>query len=276
MVHQHMYTANVAMYCRHIHVYVCKGMQGWQCQKPQKLGVGMAVCRQNRLYTTQVTPSLHLFYMHDILWQAIQDMYYWEQHCTVKKRCRDGVTCVVLYNLFCLHCHPYTQFLWFLALPSLHPFTFLENVFYTCLCAFFWTICSTLKSIFFQQTSYKMHQTHQLPCDVHQGQANGGLSTITVKVEGLSPLKKSSVRVATLNETCYFDLQSSYSTSGEAEQSRALKWYIFWLLVRNCDPNKGIYTTGPCTYMQYHIHRFIAVSQKLISVAVVCQDRLAR
>ena len=26
--------------------------------------------------------------------------------------------------------------MWFLALPSLHPSTFLENVFHTCLCAF--------------------------------------------------------------------------------------------------------------------------------------------
>ena len=43
-----------------------------------------------------------------------------------------GLLVQSLYALSCLHahCHPYT-FLWFLALPSLHPSTYLENVFYT-------------------------------------------------------------------------------------------------------------------------------------------------
>ena len=58
-----------------------------------------------------------------------------------KKKCRDGVACVVfLQPVLPVHCHPYTQFLWFLALPSLHPSTFLENIFYTCLHTFSCTI----------------------------------------------------------------------------------------------------------------------------------------
>jgi len=48
----------------------------------------------------------------------------------MKNRCRDGVTCVVLLcPLLPAHCH---QFVWFLALPSLHPLTHLENVFHGC------------------------------------------------------------------------------------------------------------------------------------------------
>ena len=50
--------------------------------------------------------------------------------CSKKKRCRDGVACVVfLQPVLPVHCYPYTYFLCFLALPSLHLSTFLENVF---------------------------------------------------------------------------------------------------------------------------------------------------
>ena len=42
------------------------------------------------------------------------------------KRCRDGVTLCGL----CMPCLACT-------LPSLHPSTFVENVFHTCLCIFF-------------------------------------------------------------------------------------------------------------------------------------------
>ena len=50
-----------------------------------------------------VTPSLHLFYIHDILWQAIQDMYYWEQHCTVKKDVGMGLLVCFACTLPFLH-----------------------------------------------------------------------------------------------------------------------------------------------------------------------------
>ena len=38
----------------------CSGMYGWQCQKPQKLGV-----ETGHTNTAQITPSLHLFFMHN-------------------------------------------------------------------------------------------------------------------------------------------------------------------------------------------------------------------
>ena len=84
-----------------------RGMQGWQCQKSQKLDIGI---------TTLVTPSLHHFSM----------LSCWRLHYEItvlmvkKKRCRDGVTCVVFVcpllprtaipiSSFCgyWHCHPY-------------------------------------------------------------------------------------------------------------------------------------------------------------------------
>ena len=36
----------------------CKGIQGWLCQKPQQLGVEMAVCRQDMLYIDYTSNSI--------------------------------------------------------------------------------------------------------------------------------------------------------------------------------------------------------------------------
>ena len=70
--------------------------------------VGMAVpkttetrCRddsvQGRRYTKtiQLTPSLHLFFISEIILRVMLQGYWEEQFLSQKKRCRDGVSCVV-------------------------------------------------------------------------------------------------------------------------------------------------------------------------------------
>ena len=67
--------------------------------------------------TTQATPSLHPFFTSVSLAMRILGT---SMSCGKKKGCRDGVACVVFYNLSCLytaistpsfcdfwHCHPY-------------------------------------------------------------------------------------------------------------------------------------------------------------------------
>ena len=72
----------------------CRGMYGWpQCQKPHKLDMDGSVQATQR--TTQVTPSLHLLfhfcYPHKAISSNVTTKMFYS-----KKRCRDGVTCVVL------------------------------------------------------------------------------------------------------------------------------------------------------------------------------------
>ena len=45
----------------------CRGMQGWQCQKPQKLSRGMAVCRQDRAYKDYTSNSIPTFFENSCL-----------------------------------------------------------------------------------------------------------------------------------------------------------------------------------------------------------------
>ena len=50
-----------------------------------------------------------------------QSSLHLQNHIRYKKGCRDGVTCVVfVQHVLPAHCHPYTQFLWVWAQPSLH------------------------------------------------------------------------------------------------------------------------------------------------------------
>ena len=84
--------------------------------------------------------------------------------------------------------------LWFLARPSLHPFTFLQNVFITCLCPFF-------LQQYYTEGRYSLASFHQSPAKksvaaiaTHQERTygeEGGLNTITSEVRELSPSKKS-------------------------------------------------------------------------------------
>ena len=85
--------------------------------------------------TTQVTPSLHLFFffvfctkMFPVISQQSLDTRSFQK----KKRCRDGVTCVVLCTLPSIYlvCVVFGT-----AIPT--SFYILENVFHTCLHAFF-------------------------------------------------------------------------------------------------------------------------------------------
>ena len=74
----------------------CRGMWGWPCQKLQKLGVGMAVCRQDMLYKDYTTnPIPTSFLLAQKLLYLIISLHNSQNDFRYKKRCRDGVTCVV-------------------------------------------------------------------------------------------------------------------------------------------------------------------------------------
>ena len=74
----------------------CIGMKGWPCQKLQKLGVGMAVCRDDMLYKDYTTnPIPTSFFISEIILRVMLQDYWEEQFLSQKKRCRDGVSCVV-------------------------------------------------------------------------------------------------------------------------------------------------------------------------------------
>ena len=102
-------------------------MEGWQCQKPQKLGVetGHKHCTNNPIPTSFFHAQCHF---------PVVSEHNQRNMSRTKKRCRDGVICAVFYVLS-LHLVSVV-----LALPSLHPYTFLQNVLFTCVIF----ICVTL------------------------------------------------------------------------------------------------------------------------------------
>ena len=58
--------------------------------------VGMAVCRQDMLYKDYTTtPIPTSFFISEIIQQVMLRDYWEEQSLSQKKRCRDGVICVV-------------------------------------------------------------------------------------------------------------------------------------------------------------------------------------
>ena len=83
------------------------------------------------------------------------------------------------------HCHPYTKFLWLLALPSLHPSTFLENVFSL-------KEDIVLASLFQNPTNKASdHNSHCYRSGMEMGGGVGkGLPTTTIEAgRGLEPSK---------------------------------------------------------------------------------------
>lgn len=98
-------------------------------KKPQRVVVEMAVCRYCRASSSPIPTC---FFACAILLHCVPWLDCWE---TVigKKRCTDGGTYIVIVcPALSAHCHPYDQFLWFLALLSLQPSKFLENSYSTC------------------------------------------------------------------------------------------------------------------------------------------------
>ena len=79
--------------------------------------------------TTQVTPSLHLFFFKEHVSKLCCEITgnIFVQKTKMKKRCRDGVTCVVLCTLPSIYLVCVV-----LALPSLHPSTFWKMFFILC------------------------------------------------------------------------------------------------------------------------------------------------
>ena len=55
------------------------------CQKPHKLGVGMVVCRQDKLHKDYTSNTIPIScFTHDIVqWALLGD--HWEQHCEAKQ-----------------------------------------------------------------------------------------------------------------------------------------------------------------------------------------------
>ena len=100
--------------------------------------------------TTQLTPSLHLFFifvfctkMFPIISQQSLDT-----RSIPKKRCRNGVTCVVLCTLPSIYlvCVVFGT-----AIPT--SFYILENVFHTCLHAFFFCTIVPYRRLSFSKLS---------------------------------------------------------------------------------------------------------------------------
>ena len=65
-------------------------MKEWPCQKLQKLGVGMAVCREDMLYkdyTTNYTTNLipTSFFISEIILRVLLQDYWEEQFLSQKK-----------------------------------------------------------------------------------------------------------------------------------------------------------------------------------------------
>ena len=113
----------------------CRGIQRWQCQKPRKLHVLQVqrwYCAGKKRYTNYPIPTS--FFHAQCCVSVISEHSLRKDVTNMYRRCRDGATCIcVLFvcPVFPAQCHLYTQFLWSLALLFLHPFTFLENYFYT-------------------------------------------------------------------------------------------------------------------------------------------------
>ena len=116
-------------------------IQGWQCTSVQD--------RAYKDYTSNPTPT-SFFSSISVLFPLISQCSL--QKDNMEKKCRDGV--VFVCPVLPAHCHPYTQFLWFLAMPSLHPSTFLENVLYTCLCTFLCTIVQYQRNLLGSYSDY--------------------------------------------------------------------------------------------------------------------------
>ena len=95
-------------------------------QKPQKLDVGMAVCRHDRIYKGYIHPYISLTVLPSLA-------YVYHETIGAAKICRDGVTCITsVCPIPCTLPSLYLQcsFCIFLALPSLHPSVHLESVSY--------------------------------------------------------------------------------------------------------------------------------------------------
>ena len=109
----------------------CRRIQGWQCQNHTNQIYGWQ-CADD--YTNNPIPTPSLFvYPHKAVSSNLTTKLI-NIYVLFKKDVGMG-----LLVQSSPHCHPYIQFVWFLALLSLHPSTFLENGFHTyctCLCTF--------------------------------------------------------------------------------------------------------------------------------------------
>ena len=88
-----------------------EGCRDGSAKKPQKLGIGMAVCRQDRVnkdYTSNPIPTFLL----GIFMLSFCRLHYEMSENSIdggEKECRDGGTCVVFVcNILPAHCRPYT------------------------------------------------------------------------------------------------------------------------------------------------------------------------
>ena len=111
----------------------CRGMYGWQCHKPQTLGVWMAVRRQDRTYkeyTSNPIPTHFFLLLHTISVHRLKI-----KSCT--KKIGNGVICT---SVLPAHCMPHLQLVSVVfgtAISTSLYINFLEDVFCTCLCVYF-------------------------------------------------------------------------------------------------------------------------------------------
>lgn len=126
-------------------------MQRCECQRPQKVPIGIVTAVSRYIAKTRRGKTPHIFsYVHNFLLQALQ---YREEHCTVKDVGMGLDTCSTMP----LHCLPYPQFLWCLALP--YPYASL-HVWKCYTCVVFNMLCQNTVTI--QHTNGAHHSWKQL------------------------------------------------------------------------------------------------------------------